>query len=1219
MAAFAGPALAAIPTPSGINPATGVDWAKGDTYRLAFFTSGMHDAVSADIAVYNTWVQGLADASTAYDIGADDGVTWKVIGSTATVDARDNTSTNPTVETGCPILLLDGTTIVANDYADLWDGEIQNIIDLTEQGALSTWWPYTGTRLDGTATAGYHGPLGNTGRESSQGNSARTDQWVWRSETAQPKEDPMQMYALSDPLAIVRAGATNPSPADGSYVSPLQDLSWYVDPNTDVVWSDVYFGTDPNAVEFATTEIPLGVYQGRQIETTYDPNLIYDTTYFWRIDLVTSDETIVKGPVWYFTTFAGPYDCNKNGVPDEFDINDGTSQDCNGNGIPDECDIADETSQDINGNGIPDECEPDCNGNGIPDDWDISHGTSQDINGNGIPDECEPDCNGNGIPDDWDISQGTNQDCNGNDIPDECDIAADPNLDCNGNDIPDECDIADETSQDCNGNGIPDECDISTGTSADVNDDGVPDECQLEVVIEPVVVAIDPAGTSEIRPSLPASVTELADGQTYYVEIWASDTGVDLTGLAGVYVDVAFCTEMSAANINHGTIFTLFTYGNAQSGGVDELGGSTTSVVGITPEWVRVGWFELSVDQPVSSCTIALQPSTTGVATDVGLIPWGFVGLGSVTMIRDCNGNQVPDDQDISAGTSQDCNGNDIPDECDIADQTSQDCNGNDIPDECDISTGSSLDCNHNGIPDECELAGNDCNGNGIPDDCDISSGTSTDVNTNGIPDECEIDIRIEPVISVLDPSLTSEIRSALPDSVTAVVRSSTYYIEIWASDVGETNTGLTNVYLDLSYGDDTTPISLNHGTIFTSSPSGSIIAPSHLVDEFGGSAPSGGGGVDPNWVRIGWIEMTADVDTDHCSIELIPSSQGISALSRGLIPWAFVELGTQDVQILPPMRTYDLDDDNFIGVGDFGRFRGSWQKSVPPADLEDDFDCDCFVGVGDLSYFATGWQKYTDDPSIIYPPCADPTCPGAAPQFAVAAVSTSKSCSTCSTARSNSQSQTFEAAFEIRVLTTPSASDIKTILPSSVENILADQTYYLELWASDIGSINLGLIAAYVDLAFTPGAIDVLDIDHNDTFELFLDGTTLTDRIDELGGSYLSIDSGIAIQPDWARVATVRFRANRNCGRFTLLPSTTGVACYGGPKLSWQNISLSGLIYPHTYDLNCDGDINLLDYAKMAQNWHQTGSDLPGDFDQNNTINLLDLHLLNLHWLTNP
>jgi len=102
----------------------------------------------------------------------------------------------------------------------------------------------------------------------------------------------------------------------------------------------------------------------------------------------------------------------------------------------------------------------------------------------------------------------------------------------------------------------------------------------------------------------------------------------------------------------------------------------------------------------------------------------------------DCNGNSVMDLCDIYNGTSQDCNGNHVPDECDLAGGTSQDCNNNGIPDECDIASHTSQDCNSNGIPDECDP---DCNGNGVPDACDIANHTSPDCNGNGIPDECDI------------------------------------------------------------------------------------------------------------------------------------------------------------------------------------------------------------------------------------------------------------------------------------------------------------------------------------------------------------------------------------------------------------------------------------------------------------------------------------------------
>jgi carboxypeptidase A2 len=133
--------------------------------------------------------------------------------------------------------------------------------------------------------------------------------------------------------------------------------------------------------------------------------------------------------------------------------------------------------------------------------------------------------------------------------------------------------------------------------------------------------------------------------------------------------------------------------------------------------------------------------------------------------ISDCNGNGVPDVDDIALGTSIDCTGNGIPDECerdcnengvadncDTLDGTSEDCTGNLIPDECepdcnengvadscDILDGTSEDCNNNGIPDECMHLEDDCNENGVPDRCDIANGTSEDCNVNDIPDECDL------------------------------------------------------------------------------------------------------------------------------------------------------------------------------------------------------------------------------------------------------------------------------------------------------------------------------------------------------------------------------------------------------------------------------------------------------------------------------------------------
>ncbi len=106
-----------------------------------------------------------------------------------------------------------------------------------------------------------------------------------------------------------------------------------------------------------------------------------------------------------------------------------------------------------------------------------------------------------------------------------------------------------------------------------------------------------------------------------------------------------------------------------------------------------------------------------------------IVDVGAYEYGADCNGNGIPDDQDIADGASEDCADNGIPDECE------PDCNGNTFPDSCDIAVGTSPDCNTNGIPDSC----------------DIDSGRSGDCNDSLVPDECEPDDDGDGTINVCD------------------------------------------------------------------------------------------------------------------------------------------------------------------------------------------------------------------------------------------------------------------------------------------------------------------------------------------------------------------------------------------------------------------------------------------------------------------------------------
>ena len=91
---------------------------QGDKFRLLFITHTGHSSANTDIENYNAYVQSQANAGNAHaDIKAYS--SWfRVLGSTESIDARDNTMTTGT---GVPIYWMNGDK-VADNYADFYDG-----------------------------------------------------------------------------------------------------------------------------------------------------------------------------------------------------------------------------------------------------------------------------------------------------------------------------------------------------------------------------------------------------------------------------------------------------------------------------------------------------------------------------------------------------------------------------------------------------------------------------------------------------------------------------------------------------------------------------------------------------------------------------------------------------------------------------------------------------------------------------------------------------------------------------------------------------------------------------------------------------------------------------------------------------------------------------------------------------------------------------------------
>jgi len=541
---------------------------------------------------------------------------------------------------------------------------------------------------------------------------------------------------------------------------------------------------------------------------------------FWEVshsdaDVVMS-ETYLRSPITFgvasftpFSVLAGtpPYDAS-------FTITStggAGGGDCNGNLIPDDCDIEGGTSVDCQPNGIPDECEPDCQPNGIADECDIrdcdpDDPDCQDCNGDGIPDSCNiadcdeeenwcQDCQPNGVPDMCDIESEASTDCNDNGIPDDCECLND----CDGDGAPDICD------PDCDGNDTSDVCDMlrcglydphydcpagnEYAWCHDCNDNGILDACDA-AAYKGRGEGVMYAPTEDDDAALRQAISDALGGAPcdYYDARAGTPTVAEMEAYAAVYTWVNYAYSdnvMMGDNLadfadGGGVVvlgqWTLCTAGNCLSGRIMTEAGynpaTATTATSASSDYAGDG--VSCIHEGVTAYTASYRDDISAVAgaitdgtwTDGQAAsamweegpsvyyrpgsphaPYGATGEHGLVIANmtancgggegagDCNGNCIPDDCDITAGTSGDCNENDIPDECE------PDCNSNGTPDDCDVEQGGMPDCNGNLIPDECEVPPicpdcPDCQPDGVPDECQLDP----DCNGDEVPDECQLD-----------------------------------------------------------------------------------------------------------------------------------------------------------------------------------------------------------------------------------------------------------------------------------------------------------------------------------------------------------------------------------------------------------------------------------------------------------------------------------------------
>ena len=201
------------------NPATGVTWAIGDTYHLVFVSSTVTNLSNRDnVHFWNDYVNTLAHASS---LPGFSNLTWKVIGADTDNDARDNALVSG------PVYLVDATTKVADDYADMWNESVDVAINVDEHGNAATGDTHVWSGANATGTSGGGNSLNGSGTAARSGrwNEYANRNWIYRDDPA--KSGNYRFYGLSQPIMITAGGAdTNPPlPATMTWADPPQGLT----------------------------------------------------------------------------------------------------------------------------------------------------------------------------------------------------------------------------------------------------------------------------------------------------------------------------------------------------------------------------------------------------------------------------------------------------------------------------------------------------------------------------------------------------------------------------------------------------------------------------------------------------------------------------------------------------------------------------------------------------------------------------------------------------------------------------------------------------------------------------------------------------------------------------------------------------------------------------------------------------------------------------------
>ncbi|MBR0238069.1 MAG: right-handed parallel beta-helix repeat-containing protein [Thermoguttaceae bacterium] len=679
-------------------------------------------------------------------------------------------------------------------------------------------------------------------------------------------------------------------------------------------------------------------------------------------------------------------------------------------------------------------------------------------------------------------------------------------------------------------------------------------------VVDVRLAAVSTKSASDSASDVPASLEQVAPGDSFFVEIWVRNfNGYEnstLCGLTGGYVNMSYNSDLlSVDGVTYGSVFSqLNNMQNASTPGyIDTIGGTVSPGVMDKgdDEWVRLATVAFTATGGEGDAAIeSLAPSITPynlTLTSGKTLKNDEIDFGSLNLSISSSLGQLSTPTLTASATGYNSVSVTVGSVEHASTYTVEYSTSDDFA-NASTKTFTAGTTAITGLTAETTYYFRAfANGSGDYSNSNYSETTSATTLAAPVLD-AEVNARV-----VFRDSLTTVDTSAeLPEGISSIRATKTVYAEIWVKDVEDADPAIVGGYLNVLYDNDALTVQeVTYGDVFSQMTG-------YQTYEDGAIATVGGVtdfGVldkgDDEWVRLATVTFVADME-GFTTVSLgapndyhdnLTRTDGV-ILSNGQIDYGVTVL---EVTAACPM---DIDGDGYIGVSDYSLLSKAWRSS-PGKDNWDpacDIDGDGYVGVSDYTYLSRNWRKYATDPDLVYPDA--PSSPSAQVSEVVVGVFENQpvlepepvavSAAASAAVEENSGDLNNPVALEadetvnvrLTAVSSKTASDVAADVPASMTEINPGDSFFVEIWVRNFngyeGTTLCGLTGGYLNVSYPSDLLTAGNITYGSVFSQLnnLQEEIESGLIDLIGGVARTgvLDKG---DDEWVRLATVAFTAS--------------------------------------------------------------------------------------------